>query len=144
MAIYDPVAIFNAANNSEAHVVRLLLEQNEIEAHVVEDVSPVGIFMFGHLPQIHNPQVWVDRDSVERAKPLLEEFERSLDEKQVNKVLAETQEGTLEVICEKCQKRTTFPVALQGTVQDCSNCGEFLDVTVEENDFDWSEAEPDE
>ena len=76
MAISDPVAIFNAANNSEAHVVRLLLEQNGVEASVVEDVSPVGLFMFGFLPQIHNPQVWVDLDSVELAKPILEEFEQ--------------------------------------------------------------------
>jgi len=81
MAISDPVAIFNAANNSEAHVVRLLLEQNGIEASVVEDVSPVGFFMFGFLPQIHNPQVWVDLDSVEFAKPILEEFEQGLAEK---------------------------------------------------------------
>ncbi len=134
MEFRDPVAIFNAANNSEAHVVRLLLEQNGIEASVVEDVSPVGFFWFGLLPQIHNPQVWVDRDSVGRAKPILEEFEQGLDERRAAEVQAETQVGTLEVTCEKCGKTTTFPAALQGTVQDCSNCGEYLDVAVEDTD----------
>ena len=65
MALHDPVAVYNAANNVEAHLVRNALLTSGVEAHVTEDVSQVGTWAFGLLPEIHKPQVWVERQDIE-------------------------------------------------------------------------------
>jgi hypothetical protein len=80
MVLSDPVAVYNAANNVDVHLICALLEENGIEAHATLDESLAGYWMFGTLPEIHNPQVWVDRSNMEAAMPLLEKFE--LDRKQ--------------------------------------------------------------
>jgi hypothetical protein len=71
MGLRDPVAVYNAANNIEARLVCNLLNEADIEAYLIEDVSPVG-----GLSEIHKPQVWTDRADIERAKPVLEEYEQ--------------------------------------------------------------------
>ena len=43
MALKDPIAAYNSANNTEAHVVRMILQENGIEAFVAEDNSPAGM-----------------------------------------------------------------------------------------------------
>jgi len=74
MAILNPVVVYNATDNIEAHFLRDFLEQNGIEAYASRDESFVGMGLFG-LPALHKPQVWVDQTNVEKARPLLEQFE---------------------------------------------------------------------
>lgn len=74
MALEDPVAVYNAANNPEAHLVKILLTESGVEAFVSEDLSPGGLWMFGTLPEIHKPQVWVSRSDRQRAEPILEQY----------------------------------------------------------------------
>ena len=52
MALRDPVAVYNAANNIEAHFVRNVLVHSGVEAFVTEDISQVGTWMFGLIPEI--------------------------------------------------------------------------------------------
>ena len=66
MALRDPVAVFNADTNVEAHCVRTLLVDAGIGAFVVEDVSYVGTCTLGTLPEINKPQVWVERADAEK------------------------------------------------------------------------------
>ncbi|HEV3025768.1 MAG TPA: hypothetical protein VGX76_25015, partial [Pirellulales bacterium] len=61
MALQDPVAVYYAATNAEAQVVRSLLVDAGIEAFAVDDVSVGGTWTLGLIPEIHKPQVWVDR-----------------------------------------------------------------------------------
>jgi hypothetical protein len=75
MALQDPVAVYNAANNVEAKLISNFLVDAGIEAFAVEDVSQVGTWAFGLLPEIHKPQVWVDRENVEKAKSFIAEYE---------------------------------------------------------------------
>jgi hypothetical protein len=47
MALRDPVAVYNAANNLEAQLLSNRLNEAGIEAHVTEDVSIVGVWLLG-------------------------------------------------------------------------------------------------
>ena len=67
MAISHPIAVYNAENNVEAQMLCAYLDQNGIEAYPTLDDSVVGFWSFGVLPEIHKPQVWVDKSKVEAA-----------------------------------------------------------------------------
>ena len=76
MALQNPVAVYTAASNAEAQLVRDLLVEAGIEAFAVEDTSPVGMYALGVVSQIHKPQVWVDRPSVEQARFIIVQYEK--------------------------------------------------------------------
>jgi hypothetical protein len=64
MAPRDPVPVYTAANKNEAHSVRDALLSSGVEALVAE------VFYQGL-----QAQVWIGRKDIERAKPILEEYE---------------------------------------------------------------------
>ena len=53
MALRDRVAVYNAANNIEALFVRDGLIAAGVEAFVIEDLSIVGGWVGGLIPEIH-------------------------------------------------------------------------------------------
>jgi hypothetical protein len=128
MALRDPFAVYNAASNMEAFFVRDALVAAGINAFVIEDVSQVGTWLGGLIPEIHKPQVWVERADIERAKPVLDDFERRSAELRD----ADPEEGVtgpvIEVVCAECGHPASFPAAQQGSVQHCPHCGAFIDV----------------
>lgn len=135
MALKDPIAAYHAANDVEAHMLCDLLIERGIEAHVIEDNSAGELFSLGALSEIHRPQIWIERTDIERAKPVLDEFEQSL-KSHSNKDA--TVVGTpIEVTCDECGEKTKFPGDLHGTVQECPKCTAYLDVGVVEGD--WGE-----
>jgi len=140
MPLKDPVAVYNAAKNTEAQNVCFALQQSGIEAHVIEDFSPGRMWAFGALPEIHKPQVFVERDDVERAVPVIEEFEQTRRRRQAEGEDAAAADKPVEAECESCGKRATFPASRRGTVETCPHCGAYLDVPGDD-EFDWSEAE---
>src|SRR5438132_670434 len=100
MALSDPIAAYNAANNVEAHLLCNLLVEAGVEAFVTEDVSQVGTWIGGLIPEIHKPQVWVDRVDLERAKPVLDDYERRSAERR-NRGAEESAAGPpIETVCE--------------------------------------------
>jgi hypothetical protein len=147
MALRDPVAVYNAANNLEAHFIRNALLSSGIDAFVTEDVSQVGTWVFGLIPEIHKPQVWVERTDIERAKPILEDYERRCAQRRNADTDAATEEGSpIEVACEACGRHTTFSASQRGSVQQCPNCGAYVDVGEDElpegwSGSDWTQAE---
>lgn len=82
MALQDPVVVYDAATNVEAQMLKLLLIEAGIEAFVAEDLSTGGIWMFGLLPGIHKPQVWVSQSDVRAAQSVLEGYERLAAERE--------------------------------------------------------------
>ena len=49
--------------------------------------------------------------------------------KEIERREREEAEGEqVEVVCEECQKSTSYPVTKKGSVQECSHCGAFVDV----------------
>lgn len=123
MVLRDPIAAYNAGSNTEAHLVCGLLHEAGIEAVALEDNSQAGVWIGGTIPVIHKPQVWIERNDGERARPVLADYERrNVERWNAKPGLA------VDVVCEKCGERSTFPSALQGTVQNCPHCRAYVDV----------------
>lgn len=127
MELKEPIAAYNAATNLEAQVVAMFLTEGGVDAFATEDHSLVGLWMFGTLPEIHKPQVWVSAADRARAAELLQDYERQAAER-----TQLTQDGAsatpLEVVCEECQQTASFPAKQRGTVQVCPHCGAYVDV----------------
>jgi hypothetical protein len=138
MAFREPFAAYNAATNVDAHLVRDALAAAGIEAYAADDVSPVGVWMGGLVPELHKPQVWIEKDDAERAAPVLAEFDRRAADRR--RAERDSTSGDLEAECEDCGKRSKFPAAQQGTVQTCPHCWSFMDVAPERDSGDWREA----
>jgi hypothetical protein len=128
MGLSDPVTAFNAESNHEAQMMRLYLEHHGVEAHVTYDDSLVGYWMFGRLPEIHKPQVWIDRSNIDVVRPLIEEFERQNRERNAVDEGDDVDSGTIAVVCEECGHTSQFPSSKKGTTQDCPNCAAYVDV----------------
>ena len=121
MALHDPVAVYNAANNVEAHLLRNVLGTAGIEAFAMEDFS-----------EIHKPQVWVERADIHRVKPILDDYERRAGDLRDIVSQDEVQaESEIETLCEECGARAAFPASQLGSVQQCQNCGAYVDVESE-------------
>jgi hypothetical protein len=143
MPLRDPVAIYTAANNVEAHLICEALHNAGIDAHPVEDVSQVGTWMFGLVSQIHKPQVWIERADVETAKPILEEYERRAKATRDANNAKRGSSDTIVVVCEDCGKGWRYPIEQEGSVQNCPFCGAYVDVEEASPDEDWGESEDD-
>jgi hypothetical protein len=124
MALRDPFAAYNAANNLEAHMVCNLLNDAGVEAVVIEDVSQVGVWLGGLISEIHKPQVWIEREDIDRAKPVLDEYER----RSADRRKEEADAPPVEVVCGECGQGSTFPAAQKGSVQNCPHCHAYVDV----------------
>ena len=98
------------------------LDANGIDAYVVENNAATGFYFFGGLAGIHQPQVYVSKKDAEQANALLKAFVDLMIHRQQD---LPTQ---LEAVCEKCGKTTLFSSSLDGTVQDCSHCGAYVEV----------------
>jgi hypothetical protein len=127
MELKEPIAVYNAATNVEAHVVAMFLVEGGVEAFATEDLSLVGLWMFGTLPEIHKPQVWVSAADRERAAQLLQDYERQAAERTQTTQDDESLEP-IEVVCEECGQASSFPAEQRGSVQYCPHCAAHLDV----------------
>ena len=130
MELRDPIVIYNAATNVEAQLVKMFLTEAGLDAFASDDLSTGGLWMFGTLPEIHKPQVWVSSQDHQRAQLVLQDYERRVAER--NQTSRERDEPSnapaIEVLCEECNQRSSFPAAMDGTVQDCPRCGAYVDV----------------
>jgi ribosomal protein S27E len=136
MELKKPVAVYTAASNLEAHYLSEMLQSEGIEAAVIEDESRAGVWMFGLLPQIHKPKIWVEGVDAERARALILAEERRRQEPQGGGV-----GPFIAVVCEECRKTTMFPAEENGRVGTCSHCGEFVDVGEDES-ATWDVGRP--
>jgi len=137
----DPFAAYNARDVFEAKLVCRLINDDGIEAHVVEDNSMVGVSGLGLLPELHKPQVWIERTDADRVKLLLDEYEvrerkrRDRD----SRPLEDNRAETIDVECSGCEQTTSFPAARRGEIEVCSHCGKYMDIddSDEEEDEWW-------
>jgi hypothetical protein len=139
MGLRDPIPAYNASNNAEAQLLAVMLNDAGVAAFAIDDVSQVGYWMFGVLPEIHKPQVWIERDSIDRAKPILEEYERQLAERREKERNAASDEP-IDVICEECGEHSQFPGSQNGTTQNCPHCGAYVDVGQPVEIEGWNES----
>lgn len=133
-AFRDPVAAYTAVDNFQARFLCDRLIEAGIEAMVVEDASQDGTFPV-KLSGIYKPQVWVERADRERAQPVIQAFERRTAELYTPPA---QQTSSIEVVCEECGAKSTFPGTLRGSVQDCPHCHAFVDVGEDEEADAWT------
>ena len=124
MEFTDPVIVYTAASNVEAHLVVDLLHANGVPAHAVEDQSRVSLWAFGTISQNHKPNVWVDKATVQEAAALIQAFE----EQRRQRKHPGQGSGEIQVRCEECGETTMFRNSLDGTTQECSHCQAYVDV----------------
>ena len=141
MAFREPFAAYNAASNIEAHLVCGALLEAGVEAKVVEDVSQIGTWMGGSVPELHKPQVWIEKADIPRAKPVLDAYEERESQRRAAELKKSASGEWIVVRCEDCGRETNFTAQLAGTVQNCPHCRAFLDVAQDEDDEDWGEEE---
>lgn len=128
MTFKDPIAAYNAASNIEAHLVCDALVAAGIGANAVDDVSPIGVWMFGLVPEIHKPQVWIDRADSERAKVVIDDYERRASIRRSAERESAENNDTVQVTCDECGKPSSFPRSQVGSVQTCPHCWKFMDI----------------
>jgi hypothetical protein len=139
MAISKPVAVYNAENYVEAQVLGTFFVQNGVEAYPTLDTINTGLSTFGALPEVFKHQVWIDESSMETARPLIAEYERErLRRQPTSDNPPRSASGTIEAVCEDCGKTTQFAASKNGTTQDCSHCGAYVDVG--DDQLDWSDS----
>ena len=131
MPLTDLIPAYNAESNMAAILVQRFLESHGIEAFAVEDNSLVGHWVGGNLPEIHKPQVWINRADTKRVAELLTEYEHRKIASDLERKASEPK--TISIDCEDCGKTSDFAGSLKGTVQDCPHCGSYVDV----GDIDW-------
>jgi len=85
----------------------------------------------GLIPAVQTPQVFIEREDIERAKPVIEEYERHIAERRAAEEGA-ANAGPVEITCEECDETTAFPYAQLGSVQLCPACGAYIDVTLDD------------
>lgn len=146
MQLDEPVVAYLAETNIDAHMVKQFLVTNEVPAAVVEDLSAVVLSVVGPTT-LHRPRVWVSQCDKERSDALVAEYQANRL-KRSTVVVPVDAEPTLtvpiKVECEDCGEITAFAADLKGSIQDCPECGEFLDVGESDwgDDFDYGAAHP--
>jgi hypothetical protein len=110
----DPVPIYTAQNDAEAQLLA-----NALLALGVKE---------GAWTRRTRAQVWVNRADIDKAKPVLDGFERRQAQRRVGGADEATAGPPLEVACEKCGRYATFPAAQRRSAQECPHCGAYLDV----------------
>ena len=131
MELKEPTVVYIAATNLESHMIVHMLNANGIAAFADEDQSGLSLWAFGTISQFHKPRVWIEKSATEAAARLILDFEERKRQRQN----PDDGGGEIKVQCEECGKTTTFPSSLNGTTQECSHCGAFVDV----GEFTWED-----
>lgn len=119
----EPVVIRRTATVEEAQIIVAWLDEQGVEAVVVDQANP-GVFAFGVTDNEGIAIAVPDEESARRAKSILEEHDRQ----QVESTLPDTPIEKVDVVCDACKTTTTFTGEQRGTVQECGECGAYLDV----------------
>ncbi len=142
MVFRDPNCVFITDDPSVADVIVSSLGHHGIEAQVMNRATLGGLIGLTPLSttgvSADGIEVWVkNSDDVHRAKELLAEFEEAKAQKQAKL----EQLGPIDAVCEECGQTSMFPGEQRGTIQDCPQCGAYIDVPGTEDEYDWTEAD---
>jgi hypothetical protein len=140
----DPRCVYVADSLGLADVIALWLTDQGIPAQVMDAATLGGHEGLTWLSRTgvsgRGIEVWViDPGEVSRAQLLLEEHQADLAADAADRA---NSSETVEVICEDCGESNTFPGSERGKVQNCRQCGVYMDVP---SDLDgWMDAEGEE
>ena len=136
MSLQNPVVAYEARDNAQANLLRLRLIAEDVTAFVEEDHSGVGDSLWGQS-SLNKPKVWVEKTNLEQALAVLKQFERELVQKSQRVEDSVNTWKMIDAVCETCGTTQQFAEEMKGSVQDCPQCGDFLDV----GNVDWDEQD---
>ncbi len=119
----QPVCVRRTSTVEEAAIIVGWLQERGVGATVLDPDNP-GVMAFG-VTDPEGIEIFVaDVETAERAKALLVEH----DQQRTTAAATDAPGGTLEVTCESCGQTSMFAAISRGTVQECPECGAYLDV----------------
>lgn len=119
----DPVLIHRTATLEEAEILIAWLDEQGVKATVL-DPDSTGVFAFG-VTDPEGVEIYVsDETTAERAKALL----AARREEHAEAAPGQAASVPLEVKCDECGQVNSFEPGLAGTVQECAECGAYVDV----------------
>ncbi len=140
MSREDPRTIFTSDDLSIAEFVTEWLGKQGVDVELVrhfKESDGVGLSTLSDSQSTSHVEVHVkDIEDVEAVKKLIVENQESILQEAQKR--DETVPETIAVVCEHCEETAVYPGSMQGTVQECPYCGEYLDVPGGEDEFDWS------
>jgi hypothetical protein len=116
----DLYCIRRTATVEEADIIVTWLAGRGVEAQVVDRANP-GVLAFGITDTEGIAICVADEETAEKAQALLEEHDRERADQAEGK-------GQVETTCEECGALNRFSLQQRGTVQECSECGAYIDV----------------
>jgi hypothetical protein len=134
------VEVYRAKNGFQAHLFVTALEEAGIKAEIqgttVHPSSATGEgLLTDTAPWWDAPRILVLAEDADRAKQLLLELE-ARERKE-----APEANPPIEAVCDKCGCRASFPATQRGSVQQCPQCGAYLDVGEDESPDGWEDDE---
>jgi Putative prokaryotic signal transducing protein len=139
MALKQPVVVYTASNNFDAHLVCGLLIDAGIPAMVVEDAAMTPSGWLGPVSNFIQPKIWIEKPDVERAIPILKEYDKRDAERRAAELgRVESVGPPMDVDCEECGKRSQWPSAQKGSVQNCPHCRAYIDIGDDLEFDDWN------
>ena len=114
------VTVAQFENEPKASLCKILLERGGIEAYLSED-NPIAAH-WGLSNALGGVKVQVRGEDTEKALELLKSAGKELS------VAEGTALGEVSLTCESCGETTAFPGKARGTVQNCPECQEYVDV----------------
>lgn len=131
MHLKDPVSLYNGADTVDVSMLQNMLDEAGIQAFVPEDEAQSSVWAGGVVPEFQTPHLWIEREDLERAKPVVAEYERQAAERRADDEETDAKKS-IGVTCAECHKETAFPYSQLGSVQTCPACGNFVDVTLDD------------
>lgn len=144
MELHDPVKVYAAASNLEAHQLAEELLAAGIESQVIEDNAAMGVLEGGLNSTSHHPEVWISSADLERASVVVLSFEAEARRPQAllgDQMTVELRAEWIDATCDKCGTVTRFAPIQKGTVENCPNCFAFMDVGSDVDFDDWNVIE---
>ena len=140
MVFRDPRCVFVCDHLPTADVVAVWLAEQGFPAKVMNRATLGGLLGLTVWSttgvSADGIEVWVLADEhIAPAKAAIAEHNGFQQQAEQDKAAL----GPVDAECEECGAVTTFPAELRGSVQDCPECSEYMDVPGDgSDDFDWS------
>jgi hypothetical protein len=133
--------VYRAKNGAQAHLLVMALEEAGIKAEIQGTIfhpasATADNLLTDAAPWWDAPRILVCAQDAERARRLLLEWE-ARERKKAQEAEASP---PIEAVCEECGSRSSFPAAQRGSVQQCPQCGAYVDVGEDDLPDGWEEG----
>jgi hypothetical protein len=141
MADSPSAPLFSTEDPAVAEAIVAWLSAQDIPAETRDGDHTDSTGLAAMTESLSVKEVWLkDESHRERALQVVEQQAKRLHEHR-----EEGPEYEIALTCEKCGRQMVFSSKLRGTVQECPECAEYVDIPDEgDDDFDYGQPEDEE